>query len=402
MNHHQGIKKSSEELFQEGLEIVLHGESTEEFLEQHPDSATELRSLLSLASQVRDAVAVEPRPEARAAALEHMLASAQAQSSSPYFWLRALISLPRAFSAAAASLLLLVLTSAGALVASASALPGEPLYPVKTGVEHIQLAIILDEGARAQTYAALATRRTNEIAELNRQGRPVLPETVTALSQQTSAAVTGMEAVAAKEEPGDAETLGQTLVDLTNRQQEVLSTVAATAPDAAKPALRKALEVSQKEQERARKAVEKARERKADREEEREKQKGTATAQPGDRERGRNATGDRTPTPISPTPTPRGGERGRTVTPDSTPATSPGVAPPHEENQSRGRERAEAGAPPTIRSTDASAKEKRSAENEQRKDREEREREREDARRGEHRDRDADAESGANQRGGHG
>jgi hypothetical protein len=55
--------------------------------------------------------------------------------------------------------------------AAQSALPGDALYPVKTGMEQVQLSMKTDSGAQAELYVEFAGRRLAEIEKLVDAGR---------------------------------------------------------------------------------------------------------------------------------------------------------------------------------------------------------------------------------------
>jgi hypothetical protein len=79
-----------------------------------------------------------------------------------------------AFTSAAAIITILVLLFGGAGVtafAAQSALPGDALYSVKTGIEQTRVILARDAYAQAQLYLSFAERRMGEIAALIGQGR---------------------------------------------------------------------------------------------------------------------------------------------------------------------------------------------------------------------------------------
>ena len=69
-----------------------------------------------------------------------------------------------------------ILLAGGAVAASAGALPGQLLYPVKRAVEKIDLAFHHDPGSRARLHLEFAQRRLNELStllELRKAGQNV-------------------------------------------------------------------------------------------------------------------------------------------------------------------------------------------------------------------------------------
>jgi hypothetical protein len=86
-----------------------------------------------------------------------------------------------------------VLVFVGVAAASASALPGDALYPVKRGLESAQLALTLNPAARASLQAELSARRraeTQAVINLRRETQ-VEFEGVTATFIPTLARPTG-------------------------------------------------------------------------------------------------------------------------------------------------------------------------------------------------------------------
>ena len=65
----------------------------------------------------------------------------------------------------------LVVISAGTLGASAQALPGSGLYPVKLAVEQVRLGLTADEARRLEYMAVLAEARREEVREVAEQGK---------------------------------------------------------------------------------------------------------------------------------------------------------------------------------------------------------------------------------------
>ncbi|MDA8220084.1 MAG: DUF5667 domain-containing protein [Dehalococcoidales bacterium] len=73
--------------------------------------------------------------------------------------------------AAAAVLALVVSLGTGAAYASQGSLPGDPLYPVKTGMEQASVVLATSDDARASLYIRLAENRLNEMEALVQTGR---------------------------------------------------------------------------------------------------------------------------------------------------------------------------------------------------------------------------------------
>jgi hypothetical protein len=140
-------------------------------------------------------------------------------------------------------------------------MPGDPLYPVKRGIERVRLTIARDEQVQAELHLALAGRRLEEaifLAEEERQeGLEGLLEEYVQELEITSQVPVEVATSADDIRPADEEHLAQ-VEKATAWHTEVLTAVLAKAPDSAKPGLQKALEASRKGQERALQALERS------------------------------------------------------------------------------------------------------------------------------------------------
>ena len=83
--------------------------------------------------------------------------------------------------ALAASVAALLLTIGGGVVfAAQDAIPGDTLYPIKTGVENVQVALAPDGAAKAEMYLGIAQRRLTEIHLAGERGQPAAAATAAA------------------------------------------------------------------------------------------------------------------------------------------------------------------------------------------------------------------------------
>ena len=147
---------------------------------------------------------------------------------------------PMGLAAAAASAVF-ALGTGGAIGASASALPGEPLYHVKLAVEEVKSAVVAAGGdpvARAAIQEERATQRVGEVEALAAQGRPIPPAVAAAAVSHAAAATT-----AAAEVPGPHRAeLSQKQQAHQAQRQETLSRVLSEVPSPAQTAIAPALE----------------------------------------------------------------------------------------------------------------------------------------------------------------
>lgn len=251
------------EVLEEGLQLVL-GDSTsvEALVQQDPERWARHATALYLAVELHRAWDTAPRPEFKAAARYRFLRAADRPRPRPWtLRLPAFVLRP-----ALAALLIVVLGSYGVVTASASSLPGDPLYIVKVGVERAQLLMAADPHARADLQLQFVERRLREIESLNSQGRPVPPQPLEALARQTL--------VAAEQVSEEAPELVSQLVTVALRQQAVLNRVEQTVAEPARAALEHAEEASRRGLARAEAVIQ----RNADRQDNRGRRQAEATA----------------------------------------------------------------------------------------------------------------------------
>ena len=161
-------KKEFDNIFDECLErIVVDGETLEQCLERYPEQAVELKPLLETVLAVKEASAVEPRPEFKARARYQFRSALQEKAAPkrrPFFgWL------PQ--WATALAIVLVVLVAGGGTVAAASnSMPDSILYPVKLATERVQMVLSTSEIGKARLCANFADRRVAEIIYMADRG----------------------------------------------------------------------------------------------------------------------------------------------------------------------------------------------------------------------------------------
>ena len=159
----------------EALEICLHeienGADMETVLARFPKLAAELRPILETSVKARSMSAAEPSPEAirrgRARVMQRAAEMRESRVAPRKRVIPAFQRLALSFSLAA----VLLLSSTGLLNASASALPGENLYPVKRTWEGVRLLLIFDKQARTLLEDQFEYERLHEVNELLIEGR---------------------------------------------------------------------------------------------------------------------------------------------------------------------------------------------------------------------------------------
>ena len=154
------------------LREIEEGGEMETALARFPEYAEELRPILETSIKARAMASPEPSPElvrrSRARVMQHAAELREAKVAPrtkrviPLFQRLAI-----SFTLAA----IFLMSGSGLLSASASALPGENLYPVKRGWESIRLFFIFDSEARSLLEHEFENERLHEANELLAEGR---------------------------------------------------------------------------------------------------------------------------------------------------------------------------------------------------------------------------------------
>lgn len=158
-----------EAVLQECLDYMERGESVEQIITRFPETGAALRPFLETAVQLA-ALAPQPSLAAKQQSQKAFLAHAQSLQVTPvrpsaWYRLRQVL-LPLASLA-----LVLILFSAAAVSVSASAIPGDALYPVKRLVESVRLNRTENPAAAAELLDAFGQERVREVQTLLRTGR---------------------------------------------------------------------------------------------------------------------------------------------------------------------------------------------------------------------------------------
>ena len=147
--------------------IVLDGETLEQCLRLYPEQAAELEPLLETVLSVKEASAIQPRPEFKARA-RYRFRSALGEKAAPkhrsfFGWL------PR-WATALAIVLVVLMAGGGTIAAASNSMPDSILYPVKLATENVQLALTTSELGKARLCANFADRRVAEIIYMADRG----------------------------------------------------------------------------------------------------------------------------------------------------------------------------------------------------------------------------------------
>lgn len=243
------MKKGFEDILNICLDRISEkGDSIEQCLRDYPEHAAELEPLLRAAISVSEASStISPPPEFQRLAKYRFLSALHEKG--PQKGERRvgrLLKWQRGWAIALAVVLALFLTGAGTVTASASSLPGDTLYPVKTATEKVQGFFTFGSEAKAGHYMKLAERRLNEIEALARQDRTIPQSVLDVLNEDTEQALE----LLIKHKPAGKGLIIR-LLAVTANQKSVLERVMEQVPPQAKLKLKEALTRSEQAHGRA-------------------------------------------------------------------------------------------------------------------------------------------------------
>jgi hypothetical protein len=242
------MKKGIEDILNICLDrITEKGESIEQCLAGYPEHAAELEPLLKAAlSASRASFAIKARPEFERLAKYRFFSAFQEKSGKKSVSKMPLWRWQRRLAVAFAVILVLFLIGAGTVTASASSLPGDILYPVKTTTERVQGFFTFGNEAKASFHIKLAQRRLNEIEALAGKNRTISQSLLDIMNEETERAIE----LIIKNKPAGKELISR-LIGLTSNQKTVLAKVMEEAPPQLKLRLKEALKRSERAHGRA-------------------------------------------------------------------------------------------------------------------------------------------------------
>lgn len=277
--------KELDGIIEECLGRLLAGEATiEQCLDDYPGEAEKLAPLLEtalMASRMQD---IAPRPDFKARARYEFQAALHEPLPKRGFLAFAW---PR-WATVVTVVVIMLLVSGGTVGASGKSMPDGVLYPVKLFTERMRLALATSDIAKAEVYARLNETRVGEILTMVDRNKPqYIEETAARLDEnlRNVAVLAGdgeepekiMLAPAPQPAPRPAEAPTLTVEggqgeDVSEEDEKVarLKTLVAeyaekhpaelramlkTAPEAAKPALRRALAIAEERYSEALEAV---------------------------------------------------------------------------------------------------------------------------------------------------
>jgi hypothetical protein len=166
------MARKLDDIFNECYERIRSGESLESCLRSYPQYRRELDPLLRTTFDIGRRVSyIHPRPEFKHWARVRMESAQQyprqqaiVEKSAFPAWVR------HGWAVAVVAGLLIMLGTGTTMAASSTALPTEPLYPVKLATEQIQLAFAVSPERKAEIETELVLKRGDELAAMANTG----------------------------------------------------------------------------------------------------------------------------------------------------------------------------------------------------------------------------------------
>lgn len=243
------------------LEACLRAErrrpgSSEEVIAHVPPSArAELRALLQLALAVRHTAAeAQPSPSFRSRARERLfeqIAPASVQPVGPRLSTIAGTAPRRRrrwMMGGGAVLVAAALVASATVSASASALPGDPLYGLKKAQEELNMRLAADDQARVLSMLQHADARLDETSRLIAQGRAEDAAATTQQYDQTIQRATSTYVITLDSDSSGGPSAAPMQNHL-NLEEQRLEAILAQAPEPVRADLREALVTTQRGQE---------------------------------------------------------------------------------------------------------------------------------------------------------
>lgn len=180
-----------EEILSICIEDIRSGKSTiAECLERYPNLSRELKPLLEIAAALKPDE-VTPSPEFAQSAKRRILADEHPAPGKTtigrWFWSKPAV--VRFLVTFATGLVLLGAGGAGTVYAAQGSLPGDTLYPVKIGVENLQLAVTAGPAAKADLHLKFAQQRIDEATRQAEMNRNVSASALETVKQQFDSAI---------------------------------------------------------------------------------------------------------------------------------------------------------------------------------------------------------------------
>lgn len=149
------------------------------------------------------------------------------------------------FAPALGAAVVVVALATGSGVAAAASLPGDPAFGLKTAVEQVQLAFAPDNASRLRVLVEQSERRLDELqAAVDR--RPDAIPAATRAYAEAAARLNAEVTVVSNDPASSARDEALALASaMSEKHEQVLTSLLDRLPDQAKPAIQKAIETQQ-------------------------------------------------------------------------------------------------------------------------------------------------------------
>lgn len=160
--------------------------------------------------------------------------------------LNALFSSQIVFTTLTLILLVLVFLFGGANMSAAAhaALPGDALYPLKTGIEQTRLSVTNDPARQAELYLEFASRRLAEMSALVESGRYNNIDSLSSEFVNSIHKALAVVQLVATSNPEHASELNSLIADMLAKYTGTLNDLLKNVPDTAKSDLQRAIDAS--------------------------------------------------------------------------------------------------------------------------------------------------------------
>ncbi len=155
------MRSKIEEKLDQILDELSRGKAVDEILRAYPDYAQELKPLLKIAQNLRGLP--KPIPSEESIMQTIIRARKEYQAKKPVPLLRRLYLFQPALIRALGIIAIIIIISAGSLLFSSHAIPGDILYPAKVFSERIQYSFSPRLEDKIKLKIKFASRRTDEL-----------------------------------------------------------------------------------------------------------------------------------------------------------------------------------------------------------------------------------------------
>lgn len=184
------------------LEDIKNGKTLEEVLVKYPSYAKELEPLLTTAANIQSV----PKPEPSTNAVYNALVEAgkylpRERVFKPRFGLEWFINPKFAFARAVTAVLIVSLLTWTTVNASASALPGDFLYPIKLVTEKIMLILTINPEGEAELRLTFSEERMKELLSRYSKNGVVDNELISAMLDEAKSALNKISSLSKEKQP---------------------------------------------------------------------------------------------------------------------------------------------------------------------------------------------------------